>query len=260
MNLEQHPKLQEVLETGYEFKLGDYISTGIDIFKKNIGVFVGYTAVFFLIVMVGSFIPFLGSIGLLVVTYPLLVGFYLGAHKLHKNETLEFRDFFKGFDYIGQLLLMYLVTVLIVSIFLIPFFVSFFISITSLDSSDVLLDDNPFAVFSIFPFWTFIFFLPMIYLGIAWMWAPFLIVFHKLSFWDAMMTSMKIVNKKFLMTLVFAIIVGMISSIGMVALFVGILLSYPAALCMQYAAFADITQLLKSEGEAQSDIVDHLVA
>ena len=49
---------------------------------------------------------------------------------------------------------------------------------------------------------------------------------------------------------------GLLASVGIILLLVGILVTYPIMLCSQYAAFADVTRLMEEE---ESDIVDHLV-
>ncbi|HMN89747.1 MAG TPA: hypothetical protein PKD70_08870 [Saprospiraceae bacterium] len=252
MQLEQFPKIQEAIDYGYELDLGKYINEGIEIFKKNIGNFAGYTAVFFGIIMVSAIIPFIGTIAALILTPSLTVGFYLVAHKLQRNEGTQFSDFFKGFDYIGQLLLWYLVMALILGLMMLPFIAGVMVSAFSvLGSSDP--SDIPTYVWGLT-----IFFIPVIYFSIAWRWAPMFIVFYGMNFWEAMETSRKLITKKWWMMFLLAMIIGILGSIGYVALLVGFLFTYPMAMCIDYMAFANVTGL-HTTAHSDEDIVAHLV-
>ncbi len=256
MSLEQHPKLQEIIDSGYELDMGRYISGGIDIFKKNIGGFVGYTALFLGILVVAGLIPFIGFIASLILTPTLSAGFYLVAHKLHRGEMNEFGDFFRGFDYTGHLVIAYLLMIVAFVLLMGPFFYGVFAS--GMFDPEVLLEEEiPTA--SDFPWWTLLTFIPMIYLAIAWRWAPLFIIFYNMNFWDAMETSRKLMHKKWGMMFLFAFLIGLLGGIGYIALFIGILFTYPAAMCMDYAAFADVTRLMQTESEESNDIADHLV-
>ncbi len=251
MQLEQFPKIQEAIDYGYELDLGKYINEGIEIFKKNIGNFAGYTAVFFGIIMVSAIIPFIGSIAALILTPSLTVGFFLVAHKLQRNEGTQFSDFFKGFDYIGQLLLWYLVMILILGLMMLPFIAGVMVSVFSAVGSDP--SDIPAYVWGLT-----IFFIPVIYFSIAWRWAPMFIVFYGMNFWEAMETSRKLITKKWWMMFLLAIVIGILGSIGYVALLVGFLFTYPMAMCIDYAAFANVTGL-NTTAQPDEDIVAHLV-
>ncbi len=252
MQLEQFPKIQEAIDYGYELDLGKYISEGIEIFKKNIGNFAGYTAVFLGIIMVSAIIPFIGSIAALILTPSLMVGFFLVAHRLQRNEGTQFSDFFKGFDYIGQLLLWYLVMILILGLMMLPFIAAVMISaFNALDSS--YPSDIPAYVWGLT-----IFFIPVIYFSIAWRWAPMFIVFYGMNFWEAMETSRKLITKKWWMMFLLAIVIGILGSIGYVALLVGFLFTYPMAMCIDYMAFANVTGL-NTTAQPDEDLVAHLV-
>ena len=79
-----------------------------------------------------------------------------------------------------------------------------------------------------------------------------------MSFWDAMEASRKVITKKWFMIFIFMIIIGIIASLGILLLCVGILFTFPAYLCMNFSAFADVTRL-DEEGDAMDEIERHLV-
>ena len=255
MNESKRMRLQELIDHGYEFNFGDYISKGFDIFKENILGFAGYFFVYFLIMMAGSFIPILGSIAVSLISIPLLVGIYIVANKIERNEHNEFGDFFKGFDHFGPLALIAVVSSLIYLLLMTPMFVGFYAAFSS-----GFVDPEAFG--EAFPFsgaylWTFLLLIPIIYLSIAWSWAPLFVVFYDMGFWEAMETSRKIVTKKWLLIFLFSIVIGLIAGLGVLGFVIGMFFTAPLAYIMGYCAFSDITGLLDSE---ENDITDHLVS
>lgn len=257
MNENQQKKLQEVLDYGYQFQFGNYISKGFDLFRMNAGGFIGFAFVAGLIVLVANFIPFIGAIASsFFLTPPLLVGAYLVAHKLNKGESTEFGDFFKGFEFVGPLAAATFVMTMIILASLIPMFIAwgtsgFFMWMMDAMSDPLGAGDPP-----SFPAWSMILAIPAIYLSIAYGWATMFIAFYRMGFWEALEMSRKLITKQWFIIFLYTLVLGLIASAGFILLFVGILATYPIMLCAQYAAFADVTQLME---EAESDIVEHLV-
>jgi hypothetical protein len=260
MALSQYPKIQEIISGGYDFKFGDYISNGFRIVQKNLGLFIGYTIVFFALIMVGSLIQVINLFAMLILVPTLTVGFYIAAHKTETGQSLEFKDFFKGFENLGQLVLTYLVMNLIVIASMIPFFVvaaksGLFTWYMEAMSDPVGMGGT---VPQMPPVWSFILFLPALYFGVAYSWAFLFVVFYKMSFWDALEASRQIITKQWFIIFLFALVAGLIAGLGVLLLLVGILFTIPAYYCMVYSAFADVTRLHEEEKE-KSDIIDHLV-
>ncbi|MEO1257200.1 MAG: hypothetical protein AAFZ15_00325 [Bacteroidota bacterium] len=254
-------KIERIIEEGYDFKFGDYISRGFEIAKKNWGGYIGFLLLVVIITLVISLIPFIGTIANSLFISPALgVGFYIVANKLWRNENTEFGDFFKGFDHIGQLALTALVQGLIIIAAMVPFIIM--IKDTGLVEWYMETLNDPIGMQgTVPPFpekWTFWLMLPVIYFGIAYSWSYKFVVFYKMQFWDAMESSRKLITKKWFIFLGFYIVIGLIGMAGMIALCIGLLFTLPAVYCMIYAAFEDITQL-NAESEGSNDLEDHLV-
>ena len=254
-------KIERIIEEGYEFKFGDYISRGIEIVKKNWGGYIGFLLLFLLVTVVISLIPFIGTIAnSLFISPALTVGFYLVANKLWRNEDTEFGDFFKGFDDIGQLALTALVQTLILIAAMVPFL--FMIRDSGLMEWYMEFLNDPMGMQGTVPpvpeKWTYWLMLPAVYFGIAYSWSYKFVVFYKMQFWDAMECSRQLITKKWFVFLGFYIVVGLIASAGVIALCIGLLFTLPAVYCMIYAAFEDITQL-NADSEDGNDLADHLV-
>ena len=141
-------------------------------------------------------------IGLLFVT-PLMAGFFIVPLLMLKGRKPEFGNFFDGFSKLGG----YILLGLVMGIF-------------------VLLG----YIFLI---------IPGIYLTVAYTWALTLMADRDLGFWDAMKTSMRVVNRNFWETLLLVLVVGIISSAGGIVLF-GTLITLPLSYCILVAAYRRI--------------------
>ena len=251
MDETQQRRIQEILNNGYEFDLGEFLSLGFDLFKKNIGGHVAFTVVFFFITLITAVIPVVGGFALLLLYPALSVGWFVAAHKDHKGEPQEFRNFFKGFDHLGSLAFMFLIMVVAYITVLLPFMKFFVENIEN--NIDLIATELNF--FEGIPTWVYLVFIPFVYLAVSWRWAPMLIVFYKMKPWQALETSRMLIGRKFWMFLLFFVITGLIAQMGQVVFLVGLVLTYPIGMCMEYAAFASVTGLMQEE----TDIVDHLI-
>lgn len=92
-NLSPDPDEQfgRALRGQYEVRIGDWMSRGWTVFTKASGPFLGFAAIFWLLLV---FPPHVG-----IVLSPVMAGgFYLSALKARRNETLSFTDFWLAFN------------------------------------------------------------------------------------------------------------------------------------------------------------------
>ncbi|MEM7657372.1 MAG: hypothetical protein AAF399_14655 [Bacteroidota bacterium] len=220
----QSGKIEKLINEGYEFKLGDYLNRGFKLFAQDAGPLIGFGVILALLALSPTILQFVngsfgspdpsdtlmysllfpGIVGLLQL--PLIAGLYRYIHKLARNEERSFSDFFSGFGYWGSLLVM-------------GFVMGLFLLLG-----------------------TMLLVLPGIYLLIGYTLALPLLVLEDMDFWTAMETSRKIVTKNWWYFLLFYIIVAIVSSLGYLALIVGIAATMPIGYCIQYAAYEDIIQ------------------
>jgi uncharacterized membrane protein len=261
MNANQQQRLNALLADGYDFRFGDYLSKGFELFQKNAGNFIAFGVVAGIITVFALIIPILGWIAAIFFLIPALTaGIYIVAHRLDRGEQVEFRDLFKGFDYAGNLAAATFMVALTIGLSLIPyFFVAGGLETASLLSEIInnpqaieRLEDLPKA-----PFWAVLLYAPAIYLSVSYSWTLHFIVFYQLGAWEAMEMSRQIIAKAWIQMFLYVIVLNFIASVGILALFVGILVTYPIMLCAQYAAFAEVTGLLEDEDEG--GIMEHLV-
>lgn len=252
-------KLESILRSGYSFEFGDYMSRGYDLWKGHIGLFMGYGFVAGLIIMVASMIPVLGGLAAqLLLTPALTVGAYIVANRIAKNQQVAFGNFFDGFQKAGDIILASLVMLVIILLVMVPFF----LMASGFFNWYVEMIQDPLGMAGTTPEispLSFLFLIPVVYFAIAYMWAVPFIIFYDLKFWPALEMSRRFITKHWFMFFLFLMVTGILASLGIIGLFIGIFLTYPLYLCMQYAAFEDITELLEAEDEMERDLEDHLI-
>ncbi|MFT5168630.1 MAG: putative membrane protein [Saprospiraceae bacterium] len=275
MNGFNHNRIQELIDKGYNFDVGRYISEGFDIVKKDLGLFIGYTLVAILIIGMASTtagilkflrpesmaFQFIGQLTSQIVTQliapPLMAGFLIAAHKLHKNEILDFGDFFKGFDYYKQLVIQGLIIMGITFALFFPIILEFIIMV-GFDINE--LANLGVTQFAIIGLTGLVLFIVYVYILVSYLFAPAFIVFGQMEAWEALEASRKIVSQNFFPVLGFTLVLGLLIIAGYLACCVGVLFALPAIQAAVYCAFKDIMDFDNPEqGQGRDDIYDHLV-
>ena len=196
-----------------------------------------------LITVVTSFIPFAS----IFLSAPLSAGFYLVAHRLTTDNYEGFSNFFDGFKFFGPLVLQTLVILIISIAIMLPFFISIgiqqFASFSAMDEfnpEDITMFLSMMKKFSLAM-------IPIFFVIVCLIFAPFFVLFFKQDFWSGIVFSFKFVLKNWNMVFLFAIVLSLISILGMFVLFIGLLFVMPLIYTAMYAAFADITRLYDVE-------------
>lgn len=276
----QREDYQDLIDNGYEFKLGDYISGGWNIATQNIGGFVGFSliipiiligfyaivsAIVVAIISVGGLSsPSVGAIMLISIVaigayitlfagiYLLGYGYFCVADKIQRQEYYSFSDFFGAFAHWKQILYYQLMNMLIMLLCSAPAIVVMAIFVyIPMFKGEIRDPEDMVGMMSFLPF-TYLFMIPAYYFIISYSFAPFLIMFGGLTYWDAMETSRKVITKKFFWFLLFYIVLVAIMYMGLFALLVGILFSIPVVACMMYAAYNSIMG-------TQTSSIDHKI-
>ncbi len=254
-------RLDSISQNGYNFKLGNYISQGFNILGKNAGLFVIYFCVCIVIYIVLGAIPLLGSLVSFLISSSLVAGFYIVAGKTFNNENATFANFFDGFNVWAQLLLTSIIGGLLSVLAILPamFYLIITIGFAGLteinDFSDsplgVLTGANLFIVFILFFLGAMV--------SLLFIYAPLFVYFEKLSAWDAIVASAKVVSKNIFMHILFGIAWFFIMVVSVIPLGLGLLAAIPAYFCSVYAAWNDITGYTKEEIDDENDILRHLI-
>lgn len=200
------------MRDGYEVRISDYISEGWRLFRQTPWEFIGYTALVFLINFAAALIPF----GAVLVSAPLIAGFFYRAFRMMRNEPTDFSDFFRGFNYWLPLVL-----------------------------ASVLI-----GIFTFIGILLVV--LPGIYLAVAYAFATPLIIDKRMFFWQSMEVSRKVITKKWFSLFGLVLLLGLINIAGALLLVIPLLVTVPWTICAQAAAFKDIIGLEPAAEEEQT--------
>jgi len=208
-------KPEEILENGYQLSIGDSISEGYDLFKEELGSFVGYTVVLFVLLSAASFIPLVN----LLLTGPLMAGYFIMAHQIKTRNNTDFSIFFKGFDKFVPLLLFTIIS-------------SVFITVG-----------------------VFLLLIPGIYLSVAYALGVPFVIFYQLEFWDSMEFCRKILTRQWWSFFGLLIVIFFINVAGFLALGIGLLFTFPISYCALYAAFRQVAAASNSAASGSEESI-----
>lgn len=238
--------LSALLANGYETNSVDYIKKGFEIFKQNIGAFIGFIIIVGIAEAIVGSIPFIkGLAGALVA--PVIAGGFLVAKMIDKNETHSFSNFFDGTKNYVPLFLVTLPTLLIGAILLVVggwayFKVAFLGIVPKLDIRDfnsLSTYANSMAGFGMRAS------LAKIISGvISILFVIFLVLFERFEPVRALDISRKLVSKKFFNWLGFLLLLaGLFNAAGALCLLVGLFVTIPSTVCALYVAYEDVVGL-----------------
>jgi uncharacterized membrane protein len=243
------------------------MSTGWDNFKQGAGNYVGFTVLYFIIIVVvglSSFlIPFVNLVST-AIQYTLIAGLFIFTRNM-LNGRDNFGDFFSGFNSFGQIILFWLVLLA----FMLPAIIVFIIYLIPEDFVSGLMSGNEDPQFwsdmienmfveragSIFFLYLVLIFY-IIYLYISYSFTLVLIADRGLGFWDAMETSRKIIGKNFFYFLGLYIVMTLLTAVGtVITCGLGILILMPYFYNVVFAAYDDI---IGPEDDAQDQEIEEL--
>ncbi len=192
-----------LLAADYQVAISEWLKKGWELFKKDAGLSIVFAVIAVVAyVAAGFLIPF--GIGSMVISVPLFAGFIIIALMLSRNQQSEFVRYFWGFRHLVPLLFFTIVSTTFIFIGLL------------------------FLV------------IPGIYLTVAYLFAPYLIVDKNIDFWPAMELSRKKVNRHWFGIAAFCVVLLFINALACIALFIGLFITLPVSLYALAAAYEDI--------------------
>jgi hypothetical protein len=204
------------------------IKGGWELIKNQYWLFVGMTLV---AVLIGSAVP-------IILIGPMMCGLNLAFFKTRRGEPVEFGTLFKGFDYFGQSLIAALLHALPIIVVVVPAYIFFYISmIVSIAAQGNSSEPNPapfFGVLAVFGLFWVVVMIVIIVISIGFLFAYPLIVDRKLKAIDAIKLSFRAGLANFWRLLGMMLLTGLMTSLGVIACYVGAFLVMP----LSYAAIA----------------------
>jgi hypothetical protein len=196
----QSSGVQSLINDGYTLDISSYFSKSWDVFKKYPGGFIGFTVLWLVVVL----IPIVGSFVQIFLQSVIISGYYFVYKKISQGERYQFNNFFDGFSYFLPLFLAGLVGGILIFI------------------------------------GTLLLIIPGVYLAVAYIFTSLLIIDKKMKFWEAMETSRKLVTKQWFPIFGLSILVFLLSMSGMIAFFIGVIITIPIGTMVISAAYEDI--------------------
>ncbi len=192
---------------GEQVDLSNWIKDGFDLYKNNFGILLITT-------LIGAI---LASVTFGILAGPMSAGILLITLALHdkKEPKPEIGDLFKGFGFFLQSFLLIIVWGII--IFVASVIVGILPLIGFLASLCVQLAANALLMFSLF-----------------------LIVEKQMDFWPASMESINMVKTNFWPFLALSVIAGVLGSIGILLLGIGIVFTLPIYFCIITVAYRKV--------------------
>jgi hypothetical protein len=247
--------LEDILTNGYQLDAMAAVSRGFNILGKDIGSYIGFCLLSFIISIVIGMAPFVGTIASLIIGPALHAGYanYLKAYLHHDSSA--FSNFFNGFKspQLLQLALSNFIAQIIAGVVAVVIIVAFCgnIALELMANMEALQDPTDseaqkaalaFFMTSQFILGFVVAFFAAISVSLLWMLTSQFIVFRQMAFWDAMEASRKIVMKKFFSFLGWIFVWIIILGISALPCGLGLLFTYPAFMLSLYALYMQITE------------------
>ncbi len=231
-------ELFAIAETKHDFRISYYISEGFEIFKKNVGGFIGIVLINIIMAVVLGLIPLIGQVIAHFTSALLSAGIILVCKKIRNSEEVQFSDFFEVFKNPGQFILLIIVQFLMLLLVAIPGITLFIINFYDLFKSGGTPSYESMIAF--IPL-AFLLFIPVLFLLMCYIFTVPIFLFINQDFWTAMEASRKVVMKNWLSVLGFVLLLsGLLIVITLVTCFLGYLVMLPVFVASIYMAFEDI--------------------
>lgn len=231
----QSRTLEDILVNGYSFNIEEVFGLGLKLFQERLWSSVAYATLLFIVFSILGFIPFLGFLCGILLTPALQAGYFLVAHKVFNEESVEFEDFFGGFK--EKFFTLCTKGLIIAGIIVILSFFTFVLSdysLTSFGSIWYLLGHSGMKIMMLF--------LSLIFLSLfsLLLFSTIFLLFENLSPWESITTSAKFVLKNFSQMLGLSLALVVLNALGAVFALVGLLFTVPLSHCVLFATYTTI--------------------
>lgn len=239
---------EQLLARDYRVEIGDCLARAWKIFTTNPGLLIGtsllvglvYFGAMMAVTVLGFVLPFVNQIIAMMFTGPMLGGYFWFLLRMIRGEEATVGDAFTGFSrQFLQLMLSSLVQGLFNLLCIIPFvallMMGGFMAAARGGPSFKVTPEMVAAIIGI----GMLSVGAMAYLGTIWTHSILLVADKGYNFWPAMRLSWRLVTKRWWMTFLFLVVGSIISSIGIFACIVGVVVSLPLYFLMRACFYDD---------------------
>ena len=274
-------RIQALIDQGYHFNVGDYISKGLQYYRNNFGpitILIGISSLIPVLLNLIGVTSIVGLLNLLLIT-PFVTGamaIFLRKASNEEHPTLE--TFGAARDHMKNLIIYNVLYSLVLLLCFIPFFIfaaqggAFNMMLSAIENPTFLVSMLVGYMGGGIVIVMLLCMIPFVYLAVAYWWTPYLIVYKGMDPWPAMEASRKLVSKKwgnhfslaFLIGLI-AILLGLFSYIFTFSSYLSILVELAIGVIVgaffSCALFAAYENIVGFEDDPEGyDPIDHLVS
>lgn len=216
-----------------------WIADGFGLFKKSPGLWIGMIIVWFVLMMVLGFIPFLGQLASYILGPVLTAGFILGCRELDQGGELRFDHLFAGFSKnTGQLILLGVLYLVGIILAVIPGVIIMGAGMASMFMGG---EPDPSSLdFAALSMGVLVILSLMIPVFMAYWFAPALIVLHDTPAFEAMKLSFKGCLRNIMPLTWYSIVVIILCVVAVIPLGLGYLVLIPTLMASIYTAYRSI--------------------
>jgi hypothetical protein len=227
-----------VMRSGRSLAIGDIVGRAWRVVIDNFGLAVGAFAVVFvlqIISLVLVLIPCLGVLAAVFISWLLTQSLHAFYLKMSRRQPAEFGDAFSGFSFFMPLFLLGLVQGLLFVVAMAPGGAVMFIGaqLAERGSSEA-------AGVGLLALGALLLLPILIYLGVAWIFAPMLVMDKGYDFWPAMELSRKVATKHFVWIFLLQLLNAAIVVAGELALCLGLFVAIPITYAAVAIAYDDL--------------------
>jgi hypothetical protein len=245
-NLPSDPEelIKVIRQRGYSIDIGSCLTRSWELVKNNFWLTVGATFISLLLQQAGQVVPILGFLVVLALAGIMKGGLYNFFIKLIRGQSDGLTDIFSGFGpRWAQLMLVTVIQTFIMILVALPGILVF------LGATYSFRGGHGHSVSPLIMLIVPVLLVPLVYLGVSWMFSVPLVIDRGLNAWPAIELSRKVVTLHWGTFFLMAIVGGVLGMVGVLACLAGLFVAMPVFTGMLMYAYDDIFGTGRALGE-----------
>jgi hypothetical protein len=225
------------------FDLFSCLGRSFELWKANLLPLVGVTTLLLVIQFIGNSVPILGMLFALLLTSVFTGGLYYYYLGKMRGEPRELSDAFAGFSraFVPLMLvglIMQVANMVLIAVFFAPLMVALIAAGATATPETFQLPAVSGAALA----WMAVGVLPLVYFGIAWLFAQALVIDRGLGPWAALEVSRRVISRRWFGMFFLMLCAGILAMLGLIGLIIGVLFTIPLAFGALLYAYEDLCQ------------------
>jgi len=219
-----------------------WFSCGWNLFKKDFGTWFIMFLIFIGIAIVLSFIPFIGSLALSVITPALIAGFMYSASQMEQGNSIEIGSLFQGFkdkERLNKLLALGGLS-LLASILLMFVMFGLVGGSAVMNTSETGAVDPQAMMSAGMGISMLLVLLVALFVSMGFLYATPLVMLDKMAPVESIKTSFSACLKNILPLLVFSVVYFLLAIVAAIPIFLGFLILIPVSILAMYCSYKSI--------------------